>query len=116
MALRPAISLVLRELLSQSETSRALTLDAVATSLGTIAASADDVEALFAALEAEGRTITDADVTASPKADLVDVLRVARELTRETGARPNPAAIAARAGMSEGRVRAALRFATLMAR
>lgn len=116
MALRPALRLVLQELLSRSAQSRVLTLDDVAGAIGTVATSADDVESLFAALEGEGRTISDADVSHSPKADLAVVLAAARALAAETGARPTPSAIAGRAGLSVERVRAALRFATIMAR
>lgn len=116
MALRPALRLVLSELLAKSATTRALSLDDVAEAIGTVAASADDVEALFAALETEGRTITDTDERYSPKADLVTVLAAARALASETGGKPSSSAIADRTGLAIARVRAALRFATIMAR
>lgn len=116
MALSPALRTVLAELLDRSERTRTLGLDDVASAIGAAAASASDVEEIFAALEAAGRTIADAEGTTSPKADLAEVIAAARAITLETGRRPTPAAIAERTGLSEDRVRAALRFASIMAR
>lgn len=123
MALRPALSLVLHELLAAARRSepasgarRALTIDAIAHALGHVSASADEIEELFAALEAEGHTIEDGADATSPKDTLVTVLEAARRLTLATGSRPSVAELACETGFTEDAVRAALRFAGVMAR
>ncbi|MBK6463625.1 MAG: hypothetical protein IPF92_21870 [Myxococcales bacterium] len=119
MALRPALSLVLRELL-RGDAARAITLGEVARALGTVAASSDEIEALFAALEAEGHSIADtASGDSSPSGsvakDLAAVVTAARARASR-GERPTVAALAADTGLPEDTVRAALRFAAVLAR
>lgn len=115
MALRPALSLVLRELL-RGDAARPITLDEVAGALGPIAASSDEIEALFAALEAEGHTLADTPGDAcSPKEALPKVLAAARTLTAR-GERPTIGALTAETGFPEDTVRAALRFASVLGR
>ena len=116
MALRPALSLVLHELL-RGGAARAITLDDVARALGATAASSDEIEALFAALEVEGHTITDTaeGEARSPKECLAAVLAAARARAAR-GERPTVGALALDTGLPEGAVRAALRFAGVLGR
>lgn len=114
--MNPALLLVFHELLRTSEGSRTLTLDVVSAAIGTVSSSAEEVDALFAALEAEGRAIEDAPEPVSPSRDLGVVLAAVRQLTAETGAKPSLAALATRTGLSEEAVGIALRFASVMAR
>jgi len=116
MALRPALLLVFHELLKQSEEKRTLTLDVVSASLGVVSASADEIDTLFLALEAEGRTILDAHEPRSPARDLAAVLAGIRTLSAVTGKKPSLAELSSHTGLSVDTVSAALRFAAVMAR
>ena len=57
--MRPALTLVLHALLEETREpgARLLSLDRVAEAIGTVAVSADEVELLVSALEAEGRLV-----------------------------------------------------------
>ncbi|HRG95924.1 MAG TPA: hypothetical protein PLR99_06740 [Polyangiaceae bacterium] len=116
MALRPALSLVLRELL-RGGAARAITLDDVARALGATPASSDEIEALFVALEGEGHTISDTaeGEARSPRECLGAVLTAARARASR-GERATVGALASDTGLSEDTVRAALRFASVLGR
>ncbi|MFO0644381.1 MAG: sigma-70 domain-containing protein [Polyangiaceae bacterium] len=116
--MRPALTLVLHALLEETRApgARLLSLDRVAEAIGTVAVSADEVEVLVSALEAEGRTVVDADDVRSPKDDLALVLPAARALSKELGRKPTVAELAERTGISAEAVGRALRFAEVMAR
>jgi hypothetical protein len=116
--MRPALTLVLHALLEETREpgARLLSLDRVAEAIGTVAVSADEVEGLVAALEAEGRTVVDAHDVRSPKDDLKLVLPAARALSVELGRKPTLAELSARTGIPAEAVGRALRFAEVMAR
>lgn len=118
LRMRPAVTLVLHALLEETREpgARLLSLDRVAEVIGTMAVSADEIELLVSALEAEGRTVVDAHDVRSPKDDLKLVLPAARALAVELGRKPTLAELAVRSGLSEDAVRAALRFAEVMGR
>jgi hypothetical protein len=111
--MRPELEAVLRQLLSRGE--RVLDLDDVAESLGTIAVSADDVSALFTALEHHGCTIGQPS-SPPPSETLRVVLITARALRLERGEVPTASEIAERAGIPLEAVRRALFFARVAQR
>lgn len=92
-----------------------VTLDEVAHALGTAAASASDVEAVFDALEAAGVEVRSPDPV-DLQGDLTRVIAAARALTVELARRPSVPEIAARAGVSPEAVRQALLFAQVLSR
>lgn len=113
MSLRPPVEAVLRALLARPED--AISLDEIGEAIGTVAVSMQDVEALFAALEAHGKRVAEPPA-AAVSASLHVVLAAARDLSRETGETPTPQAIARRAGLPLDEVRRALLFATVVQR
>ena len=116
MPLRPAVEQILRELLARTEESRTLTLDSVSSALGTLAVSADEVEALFTELEGHGRVVVDAHETRSISQDLATVLSAVRHLAAKNGTTPTLFEIAEQTGLSVDTVAGALRFAAVMGR
>lgn len=119
MPLRPALHLVYHALLEESRETHEITLDDVARAVGTVAVSSAEVEELFDALEAEGRVVVDTrddGARVSPKESLATVLAAAREIAKDTGKKPTIADLSVHTGLGEETVRAALRFATIMAR
>jgi hypothetical protein len=111
--LRLELEPLLHELLARPE--RHLDLDVIGDVIGAAAVSADDIDALFAALERHGRVVGDPTAGAASEA-LARVLATARELRREHGRVPSAAEIAARAGISVEVVRRALLFARVVQR
>ena len=114
-ALRPALRAVVDALLARSEDTRQVTIDEVGEALGTEQATGADVELIFDALEAAGRTI------ASPEdGDLKERLRVvlvaARSIAATEGRRATMAEIAKATGLGEDRVRHALAFGRILGR
>ncbi len=116
MSLSKALQGILADLLHRSEDTRRLDLDDVADAIGTVAVSPDDVEELFSRLEASGRRIESPPPGEAPGQILTLVIASARALTGATGRRPTVSEIALHTGLSEGAVRAALRFAQVMGR
>ncbi|HEX4351916.1 MAG TPA: sigma-70 domain-containing protein [Polyangiales bacterium] len=113
--LRPDLLAVVRQLLTASETSGEVTLDQLGDAIGALAASYPEIDAMIAALEAEGRRVI-APAGGSGEAHLARVVNAAKELTRELGHRPNVVAIASRAGLSIDEVKQALVLARIMQR
>jgi hypothetical protein len=87
-----------------------VSLDEVAETLGAVAIDSDEIDALFAFLEARGLTVGDPNVGLASSA-LPQVLTTARTLRTELGRTPRLEEIAARSGLGEDAVRRALLFA-----
>jgi hypothetical protein len=107
MALRPELQTIVDALLARGEP--LLPLDTVANGIGAAAVSAEDIDAIFAALEAAGCTVGDPDAPRA-SAHLGTVLKSARALKRELGRTPTAAQIADHAGITPQEVRLALLF------
>lgn len=112
---RPELAAVLARLIAESEQTRLVTLDAIGEAVGTHAVSADEIDALFAALEARGRTI------ASPAGGngeqlLQSVVKAARELKGNSPRRLTIDDVARQAGLSREQVIAALALLHIMQR
>lgn len=87
-----------------------LSLDEIAEALGAIAIDSDEIDQLFAFLEARGVTV--GDPTLGPaSAALPKVLASARALRSELGRTPTVAQIAQHSGLDEAATRRALLFA-----
>jgi hypothetical protein len=92
----------------------AVSLDDVSDAIGTELATTEDIEGLFAVLEARGLRI-EAATRPPPATSLRAVLSAARALKAE-GKAPTTAAIAAHAGLNLDEVRGALLFAVVLSR
>jgi DNA-directed RNA polymerase sigma subunit (sigma70/sigma32) len=92
-----------------------LSLDEIAEALGTLRVSADEIDQLFAWLEAEGRIVGEAP-GAGAATTLQQVLAVARALRAELGRAPHPREIAEHSGLSVAEVQRALLFARILQR
>jgi hypothetical protein len=112
-ALRPELARLVQALLRRDE--RALSLNVVAETIGDAEVSYEDIDAIFRALEAAGRSIGDAEHPPA-SALLRQVLATARELSRELDRSPAPQDIAHRSGLSVEEVRLALLFARTLSR
>lgn len=113
MTLRPELRTIVDALLATGE--KKVSLDALGDAIGARAVSADEIDAMMRALEAEGRVI-DAPENANGEDRLKQVLASARTLRAELGRAPKPAEIAAHAGLDEDAVRHALGLARVMQR
>jgi hypothetical protein len=111
--LRPELLHVAQSLTSRA--AKALTLDEIAEALGTLAVSADEIDALFSWLEAQGKTVGEPSGLGAAAA-LRDVLAVARALRSELGRPPHPREIAERSTLSIEVVQRALLFARILQR
>lgn len=114
-ALRPELAEVVEELLAASQDAREVSLDAIGEALGTRAVSADEIELVFAALEAKGRRLVGPEGGGGEER-LKRVVQAARALAAELGRRATVAEIGAHAGLSELEVRHALALAKVMQR
>jgi len=114
MMLRTEIQIVLDDLLRGSETSTEVSLDQIGEALGTMNVSFDEIEAIVSALEAAGRAVV-GDVGADPKADLRIVIEASHTL-RARGETPTVPTLAQNTGLSEQRVRTALRLGQIIGR
>ena len=115
MDLPPHLRTALDELLRNSEDSRRVTLDTVGDALGSLAVDATQIDAIFGALEAEGRTI-EAPSGGHGVAALRKVVPAARAIAKEQGRTARVPEIAERSGLSEDEVRRALLLARVMGR
>jgi hypothetical protein len=113
--LRPALQAVVEALLAASEDSRQLSIDDVGEALGTEVATGADVEAIFDALEAAGRTLLSPQ-DGQLKERLRAVLEAARSIGAARGRRATVPEIAAATGLGEDRVRHALAFGRILGR
>jgi len=111
--LRPELLLVAQALCSAE--AEVIALDDIAEAIGTLAVSSDEIEALFAWLEAQGRVI-EQPTGPGAAAALGEVLTVARQLRRELGRSPSPSEIAERGSLSIDVVQRALWFARVLQR
>lgn len=111
--LRPQLQDVAASLLALD--ADVLSLDHIAEALGTLRITPDEIDELFAWLEANGRVIGD-PVGRSAAVLLGEVLAVARGLREELGRPPQPREIAARSALSLEAVQRALWFARILQR
>ena len=107
--LAPAI---VEQLLAQS--SEVVSLDAVAEAIGAAAVTFEDIEAVFAGLEAAGRRVE--SEPKNPPAALARVLATVRSFSAVSGRRPTLPEIAEHSGLSLGEVRFALLYARVLVR
>lgn len=113
--LRSELLPVLAALLTASEQSNVLSLDAIGEALGSSFASTDDIDLLLALLEAEGREIV-GPAPGGGEERLKRVVRAAAELTRSLGRKPHAREVAERAGLSVAEVGHALALLRVMQR
>jgi hypothetical protein len=106
--LRPEIQALAEKLIATGRS--LLTLDEIAETLGATAIDSDEIDALFAFLEARGVTVGDPSVGLASSA-LPLVLTTARALRVELGRTPRVDELARRANLGEDAVRRALLFA-----
>lgn len=112
---REALKAVLDQLLATSHPGGTITVDEVGHAVGTLSVGSGDLEALFDALEAQGRTVT-APQGGQGEANLHKVLKSARALRGTLGRTPNKAEIAADCGLSEHDVHLTLELVKIMQR
>jgi hypothetical protein len=92
-----------------------LTLDALGDAIGSLAITPDEIDALMAALEAQGRRLLGPEGGGGEQR-LGRVIAAARALTSETGRRPGVAEVAERSGLTPEQVRHALALLRVMQR
>jgi hypothetical protein len=112
------ITKIVNALLADHPSGAVVPLDAVGDAIGTAGVTPDDIDRIFAALEAQGRTVGTVP-GGRGEANLKKVVGAARDLRAEAGAtgpRPTTANIAARAGLTEDEVRLALALLRVMQR
>ena len=109
--MRPSVTAIVDALLSREE--RMISLDAIGEAIGTALVTPSEIEEIFQSLEAAGRPIE--RTTPNVREHLGPVLRAARRLT-QPDCPPTVAAIAAATGLTERAVRAALLYASVLAR
>lgn len=113
MALRQELVSVVEALLLSKE--EPIGLNLIGDSLGALAITPTELEELFARLESAGRTIA-SDKSEAASGALGQVIDAARELRNELGRAARVGEVAARAGLSEERVRASLLLVQVMQR
>ncbi|MEI8259207.1 MAG: hypothetical protein WCJ30_26360 [Deltaproteobacteria bacterium] len=109
-----AVESVIDTLLGETPRGAEVTLDRVGELVGARAFTFDEVDEVIAAVEKAGHRVTSPRTTA--KADLQAVLSAARDIQRESHARPSVPAIAARTGLPADAVRQALSLGRIMGR
>lgn len=92
-----------------------LSLDHVGDAIGTLRVTPDEIDELFAWLEAQGRVIGDPIGSGSLEL-LSEVLVLARQLRTELGRTPRPEEIVSKSGLSLAAVQRALWFARILQR
>lgn len=115
MELRIDLQSVVRELLAESEPQAALGVDRIGAAIGTLSVSTEEIEAIFVALEAQGRQVS-APPGGGGEQRLRRVVEAARSLKVESSARPTLNAVAARAGLTHDDVLGALFLLRIMQR
>lgn len=113
--MRAGLSEVVAQLLAGSEAGGRVSIDQVAEAIGTRAIDQTDVEAIFEALEAQGREVW-APSGGSGVAQLGRVLGAARPLRASLGRAPSAAEIAASLGVPVDEVHRALLLGKVMGR
>jgi hypothetical protein len=104
---RPEVIRALADLL-EAASQGPLDIDRFATIVGVSALDGDEIDGLFADLEARGHVVTAPEGGATGR--LKQVLGAARELRTQLGRTPRAAEIAAHAGLTEADVHIALSF------
>lgn len=113
--LRAELQDVLRALLEASRSGGEVSLDAIGEALGARAASTEEIDALFVALEARKRRIVGPEGGGGEQR-LKRVVDAARALTVELGQRPKASEVAARAELTVEQVQHALALLRVMQR
>jgi hypothetical protein len=113
--LRGELQDVLQSLLGASSPGADVSLDAIGEAIGARAASTDEIEALFAALEAKQRRIVGPEGGGGEQR-LKRVVDAARALSIELGRKPKASEVAARAELSVEQVQHALALLRVMQR
>lgn len=115
MKLRSDLMPVLNKLLAASADSGTVTLDAVGESLGALAVSTDDIDALLTALETRGMEIV-APAGGGAEAHLKRVVAAARALKAQLNRRPSLSEVAAHAELAPQDALVALALLRIMQR
>jgi hypothetical protein len=115
LAVRDALKAVLNQLLGASRPGDVITVDQMGDAVGALSVGSGDLEALFDALEAQGRTIS-APQGGRGEANLHKVLASARALRGTLARTPSKAEIAAHCGLSEHDVFLTLELVKIMQR
>ncbi|MDX2051653.1 MAG: sigma-70 domain-containing protein [Polyangiaceae bacterium] len=113
MTLRQELIAVVQDLLASPGAT--IELDAIGDRLGALAVTPPELEEVFAHLERAGRRVG-GDTSELPSGALGQVIDAARELRLELGRAARVSEVAARAGLPEDRVRAALLLVQVMQR
>ena len=113
--LPPKLAEAMALLLTQSAASMSVSLDSMGEAIGVVPVSADDVEALMAALESAGRTVVGPE-GARGVGNLQRVIPAARALGVRLGRKPTLAELATETGLGEDDVRHALALGRVMGR
>jgi hypothetical protein len=106
---------VVAALIEASRPGERVSVDAIAERLGASAVTQAEIEAIFDALEAQGREVW-SPAGGDGAARLGAVLRTARALRAEGGGAPTPEAIAGVLGWPVGEVHRALLFGKILGR
>jgi 2-hydroxychromene-2-carboxylate isomerase len=112
---RPELAAVLTRLLVDSERTRKVSLDRIGEAIGTHAVSTDEIESLFSALEARGRTVV-AQSGGDGERLLKQVVSAARELKQDATRRITIDDVAQHAGITREQVISALALLHIMQR
>ena len=115
MRLRTELEFVVRDLLAASSPQDAIGLDRIGHAIGALSVSTEEIEAVFVALEAEGRQVS-APPGGGGEARLKRVIDAARALKAESGQRPTLAAVVERADLTRDEVLGALFLLRIMQR
>ena len=113
--MQPLVPRILAQLLADSaDSGPVILLDSVADAIGAAPVTMQDIEAIFAGLEAAGRTI-EAE-RRDPPAALKRVLATVRRFSAVSGRRPTVPEIAQHSGLSVADVRFAMLYARVLVR
>lgn len=113
--LRSDIEPVLTQLLTASQTTGKIELDAIGHALGTLAVSTDDIDALLTQLETRGREIISPSGGGTEK-HLKLVVAAARTLKTTRARRPTLSEVATQAGLTPQQALVALALLRVMQR
>ena len=105
---------IINELLSERAEGEEISLDRIGEALGTMAVTVDEIEVIVSALESAGRSVA-GGVEGDPKEDLRVVVQAVHAL-RVRGKTPTVAQLSSATGLSEARVRTALRLGQVIGR
>ncbi|HEX3852350.1 MAG TPA: hypothetical protein VHW01_15375 [Polyangiaceae bacterium] len=105
---------ILAQLLGEGGRGQVVALDAVADAIGAAPVTMQDIEAIFAGLEATGRSI-EAERRDPPVA-LKQVLATVRSFSAVSGRRPTLPEIAQHSGLTPAEVRFAMLYARVLVR